>query len=147
MFSYVADADFSGGSMLSMERAAQELYKKTGIKEPLKEIDVIEMYQPFSWAGLMWIEDMGLCKKGEGPKLVWDGVTDLGGELPVNPSGGVVSTNPIGATGLIRSAEAALQIQGKADKRQVPDVNLAIATGFGGCLWTDMLAYGKNKPE
>jgi acetyl-CoA C-acetyltransferase len=147
MYSYVSDADFSQGSMLSMERAAQELFKKVGIKEPLKEIDVIEMYQPFSWAGLIWIEDMGLCKKGEGPGLVWDGVTDLGGALPVNPSGGVVSTNPIGATGLIRCAEAALQIQGKAGERQVPDVNLAIATGFGGCLWTDMLAYGKKKPE
>jgi acetyl-CoA C-acetyltransferase len=147
MYSYVSDADFSQGSMLSMERAAKELFKKVGIKEPLKEIDVIEMYQPFSWAGLIWIEDMGLCKKGEGPRLVWDGVTDLGGALPVNPSGGVVSTNPIGATGLIRCAEAALQIQGKAGQRQVPDVNLAIATGFGGCLWTDILAYGKKKPE
>ena len=147
MFSYVSDADFSGGSLFSMERAALDLYKKVGIKEPLKEIDVIEMYQPFSWAGLIWTEDMGLCKKGEGPKLVWDGVTDQGGALPINLSGGVVSTNPIGATGLIRCAEVALQIQGKAGERQVPDVNLGIATGFGGCLWTDMLAYGRKKPE
>jgi len=147
MFSYIGDAESERGSMLSMERASAELYKKLGIREPRKEIDVIEMYQPFSWAGLIWIEDMGLCKKGEGPRLVWDGVTDLGGEIPVNPSGGVVATNPIGATGLIRCAEAALQIMGKAGDRQVPDVNLAVATGFGGCAWTDMLAYGKNKPK
>ncbi len=147
MYSYVSDADFFGGSLFSMERAARELYKKVGIKEPLKEIDVIEMYQPFSWAGLIWIEDMGLCEKGGGPKLVWDGVTDLGGELPINPSGGVVSTNCIGATGLIRAAEVALQIQGKAEQRQVPDVNLGVSTGFGGCLWTDTIAYGKKKPE
>ncbi len=147
MSSYIGDADFEEGSLFSMERASKELYKKMGIKEPRKEIDVIEMYQPFSWAGLIWTEDMGLCKKGEGPKLVWDGATDLGGDLPINPSGGVVSTNPIGATGLIRCAEVALQIQGKAGERQVPDVNLGVGTGFGGCGWTDMLAYGKKKPE
>lgn len=134
-------------SLRSMVEASQELWKKLGLREPLKEVDVIELYQPYSWAGLIWIEDMGLCKKGEGPRLLWDGVTDLGGELPINPSGGVVSTNPIGATGLIRCAEVALQIQGKAGERQVPDVELGVATGFGGCYWTDMLAFGKKKPQ
>jgi len=134
-------------SLLSMVEASKELWKKLGVREPLKEVDVVELYQPYSWAGLMWIEDMGLCKKGEGPKLVWDGVTDMGGELPINPSGGVVATNPIGATGLIRCAEVVLQIQGKAGARQVPDVKLGVATGFGGNWWTDMLAFGKKKPD
>ncbi len=134
-------------SLESMVEASKELWQKLGVKEPLKEVDVIELYQPYSWAGIIWIEDMGLCGKGDGPKLLWDGVTDMGGELPINPSGGVVATNPIGATGLIRCAEAALQIQGKAEDRQVPDAELAISTGFGGCYWTDMIAYGKNKPE
>ena len=46
----------------------------------------------------------------------------------------------------IRAAEVALQIQGKAGERQVPDVNLGVSTGFGGCLWTDTMAYGKKKP-
>lgn len=134
-------------SLASMCEASRELWRKLGIREPLKEVDVIELYQPYSWAGLIWIEDMGLCKKGEGPKLVWDGVTDMGGELPMNPSGGVVATNPIGATGLIRCAEVALQVQGKAGPRQVPDARLGVATGFDGCYWTDMIALGKNKPE
>ena len=138
---------YQTGTLESMVEASKELYRKTGIKEPLKELDVVELYQPFSWAGMMWIEDMGLCKKGEGPRLVWDGVTDMGGELPFNPSGGVLCANPIGATGLIRQAEAVLQIQGKADKRQVPDVNLALATGFGGNWWTDMVLYSKQKPK
>jgi len=133
-------------SLLSMVEASKELWGKLGIKEPLKEVDVLEMYQPYSWAGLIWIEDMGLCKKGEAPKLIWDGVTDMGGELPINPSGGVCCTNPIGATGLIRAAEVVLQIQGKADKRQVPDVKLGVSTGFGGNWWTDLLAFGKKKP-
>jgi acetyl-CoA C-acetyltransferase len=131
----------------SMVEASAELWHKLGVKEPLKELDVVELYQPFSWAGLIWMEDLGICKKGEAAQLVWDGVTDMGGELPFNPSGSVVATNPIGATGLIRCAEIALQIQGKAGDRQVPDVNFALATGFGGCYWTDLVAFGSKKPE
>ena len=133
-------------SLKSMVEASREMWRLLGVKEPLKEIDVVELYQPSSWAGIIWIEDMGLCKKGEGPGLVWDGVTDMTGELPFNPSGGVVSTNPIGATGLIRCAEVALQVQGKAGKRQVLDVNIGVSTGFGGCYWTDMIALGREKP-
>jgi acetyl-CoA C-acetyltransferase len=71
----------------------------------------------------------------------------MDGELPVNPSGGVMSSNPIGATGLIRVGEAALQIMGRAGTRQVPKyVKLALATGFGGCMWADVLLLGKKKP-
>ena len=134
-------------SLLSMVEASNEIWGKLGVKEPLKEVDVIELYQPYSWAGMSWIEDMGLCKKGEAPRLIWDGVTDMGGELPINPSGGVICSNPIGATGLIRCAEVVLQIQGKAEGRQVPDVKLGVSTGFGGNWWTDMIALGKKKPS
>jgi len=145
--SYSRFSDVMGQTgMLSLTTAAKELWAKTGIKEPLKEIDVVEMYQPYSWGGLIWFEDMGFCKKGEGPKYIWGGVTDMGSECPFNPSGGVVSTNPIGATGLIRCAEIAHQIQGKAGDRQVADVELALATGFGGCFWSDLILYSKNKP-
>jgi acetyl-CoA C-acetyltransferase len=145
--SYSRFADVMGQTgMLSLTVAAKELWRKTGIREPLKEIDVVELYQPYSWAGLIWIEDLGFCKKGEGPKLIWDGVTDMGGECPFNPSGGVLSSNPIGATGLIRCAEIAHQIQGKAGARQVPDVQLGLATGFGGCWWSDLILFSKKKP-
>ena len=71
----------------------------------------------------------------------------MGGELPINPSGGVLSSNPIGATGLQRVAECALQIMGKAEKRQVDGAKLALATGFGGCFWSDVMAIGAKKPE
>jgi len=144
LYTYLGDADYVG--LKSLRLAGQELYRKVGIKEPLKEIDVMELYLPYSFAGLSWIEELGLCKYGEGPRLLWDGVTDLGGELPINPSGGVISCNPIGATGLIRCAEAALQVMGKADKRQVPDVKIALSSGFGGCWWSDLLMYGAEKP-
>ncbi len=146
--SYSRFADIKGQSgMRSLTRAAEELWHKTGIKEPLKEIDVVELYQPYSWGGMKWIEDLQFCGRGEAPQLIWDGVTDMGGECPFNPSGGVISTNPIGASGLIRCAEISLQIAGKAGKRQVPDVELALATGFGGCFWSDCILYSKKKPE
>jgi acetyl-CoA C-acetyltransferase len=144
-YAYIGDCDW--GRLTSMARCAREIFKKVGIKEPRKEISVIEMYQPYSFAGLIWIEDMGIVGHGEAPQYVWDGNTDMGGELPVNPSGGVIACNPIGATGLIRCAEAAMQVMGKADACQVPDVNFAVSTGFGGCMWTDMLLHGKKKPN
>jgi acetyl-CoA C-acetyltransferase len=66
--------------------------------------------------------------------------------LPVNPSGGVLSTNPIGATAMIRVAEAAIQIMGKAGERQVPDVRTAVSTGFGGSWWSDVMILSRSKP-
>jgi acetyl-CoA C-acetyltransferase len=134
-------------NLVTLEEASKKLYEKLGIKEPLKEFDLMELYFPCSFSGLAWVEDLGLCKRGGGPKLVWDGVTDMGGELPINPSGGVLSSNPIGATGLLRTAEAGLQIMGKADKRQVPDAKMVLVSGFGGCYWSDLLAIGARKPD
>ncbi len=143
-YTYVSDVDFDG--LQSMKEASKEIYTKLDIKEPLKEFDVIEMYLPYSYAGLSWIESLGLCKPGQAPQLAWDGVTDMDGELPINPSGGPICCNPIGATALIRVAEASLQVQAKAEARQVDGVNMALATGFGGCMWTDLIVLGTQKP-
>ncbi|UCD56201.1 MAG: thiolase family protein [Candidatus Hydrogenedentota bacterium] len=144
-YTYLSDVNW--GELDSMAEAAKELWTKTGVKEPRKELDVIELYQPYSFAGIIWIEDMGLVERGTGAEYIWSGATDMGGELPINPSGGVISCNPIGATGLIRCAEAALQVMGKAETRQVPDVKRALSTGFGGCMWTDLILHGKDKPS
>lgn len=144
-YSYLSDTNW--GELDSMAEAAEELWTKTGIKEPRKKLDVIELYQPYSFAGIIWIEDMGVVERGKGAEYIWSGATDMGGELPINPSGGVISCNPIGATGLIRCAEIAVQVMGKAGERQVPDVKLALSTGFGGCMWTDLILHGKNKPS
>jgi acetyl-CoA C-acetyltransferase len=144
-YSYLGDVNW--GVLDSMAESAKELFGKSGIKEPRKEIDVIELYQPYSFAGIIWIEDMGIVERGKGAEYIWSGATDMGGELPINPSGGVIACNPIGATGLIRCAEVALQIMGKADRRQVPDVNLGVSTGFGGCMWSDILLHGRTKPD
>ncbi len=144
-YSYLGDVNW--GELDSMADAASEMFEKCGIKEPGKEIDVIELYQPYSLAGIIWIEDMGIVPRGKGAEFIWSGATDMGGELPINPSGGVIACNPIGATGLIRCAEAAMQVMGRADGHQVPDVNLAVSTGFGGCMWTDIILHGKEKPQ
>jgi acetyl-CoA C-acetyltransferase len=144
-YTYLGDVNW--GELDSIAGASKEIYAKAGIKEPRKEIDVIELYQPYSFAGIIWIEDLGIVGRGKGAEYIWSGATDMGGELPINPSGGVIACNPIGATGLIRCAEAALQVMGKAEARQVPDVNFAVSTGFGGCMWTDMLLHGKRKPD
>jgi len=144
-FTFLGDCAL--GTLLSLEDAAEALYPRIGITEPLKQFDVMELYLPTSFAGVQWIEALRLCPKGGGPELVNSGATDMGGQCPINPSGGVLSSNPIGATGLLRVAEGALQIMGRADKRQVPDAKMALVSGFGGCNWSDLMALGAKKPD
>jgi len=122
----------------SLERAAREAYEMAGITDPFKQFDVAELYIPASTAGVTWMEALGLCGEGGGPGLIRSGVTEMGRELPINPSGGVLATNPIGATGLLRIGEAALQVMGKAEEKQVEGAEVAVATGFGGCFWSDV---------
>ncbi len=144
-YSWFGDVDQRTG-LESLERAAREAYAAAGIKNPAEDFDVAELYLPYSYAGLKWIESLGFCGPGQGPQFIWDGHTDMGGKIPVNPSGGVMSTNCIGATALLRVAEAAIQVMGKGGARQVPDVKTALATGFGGCWWSDVVILGKEKP-
>jgi acetyl-CoA C-acetyltransferase len=112
--------------------AARTAYKLAGIKNPRKELDVAEVYNPFTFQELLFYECFNFCGKGEALKLVKDGVVTRSGELPCDPSGGVLCTNPIGATALVRVAEAAMQITGKAGKHQIPDAETALAHGMGG---------------
>jgi len=127
--------------------AAEAVYAQAGITDPRRQLDVAEIYEPFSWIEVMWYENLGFCGQGEGWKLLRDGVTDLGGELPVNPSGGVLSTNPIGASGLLRMAEAALQVMGEAGEHQVPGARLALGHAYGGgSQFFAMMVFGKEPP-
>ena len=128
--------------------AAERLYKRNGITDPRKQIDVIEIYDPSAWWGLDWLSDFMLCDGDEHLKMVEEDDICIDGEIPVNPSGGVQASNPIGATALVRVAEAAMQVRGTAGGHQVPKpVNRAVATGFGGTLWTVMMLLSKEKPE
>ena len=115
------------------QACAADVYKQAGITDPLKEIDCAEVYVPFSWYEPMWLENLGFAAEGEGWKLTLDGTTSLdeGGACPWNCSGGVLSSNPIGASGMIRFAEAALQVRGMANN-QVPNAKTALGHAYGG---------------
>jgi acetyl-CoA C-acetyltransferase len=113
--------------------AAAKAYRMAGIDNPRRQISVVEPYDPFSMAEIGLYESLGFCKDPrEATKMVEDGFAEMTGEVPFSPSGGVLCSNPIGATALVRVAEAALQIMGKAEKRQVPDAKVALAMGAGG---------------
>jgi len=112
--------------------AAAALWRAAGITSPRDQIDAAEIYVPFSWFEPMWLENLGFAAEGEGWKLTESGVTELDGDLPVNPSGGVLSTNPIGASGMIRFAEAALQVRGRAGEHQVEGARRALGHAYGG---------------
>ena len=116
----------------SAVEASREAYKMAGITNPRKDLDVAEVYNPFTYQEMLFYECFGFCEFGEAPDLVLKGVFDRDGELPCDPSGGVLCTNPIGATGLIRTAEAALQVMGQAGDHQVPGAKLALAHAMGG---------------
>jgi acetyl-CoA C-acetyltransferase len=131
-------------NLRTLRSATEEAYKIAEIKDPLRDFDVAELYEPCTFAELSWYEATAFCGPGEGGKLMDSGATQMDGELPVNPSGGVLSTNCIGATAMIRVAEAAIQVMGRGGKRQVPKVNRAIATGFGGSWWSDVMILSKT---
>jgi acetyl-CoA C-acetyltransferase len=111
---------------------AADLYGQVGITDPLSQIDVAEIYVPFSWYEPMWLENLGFAAEGTGWKLTEDDVTKLGGDLPINPSGGVLCTNPIGASGMLRFAEAALQVRDQAGEHQVDGARVALGHAYGG---------------
>jgi acetyl-CoA C-acetyltransferase len=108
---------------------------------------VAEIYVPFSWYEPMWMENLGFAADGEGWKMTDDGSTSFTGDLPINPSGGVLSSNPIGASGMIRFAEAALQVRGMAGEHQVDGARTALGHAYGGgSQFFAMWVVGAAKP-
>lgn len=110
---------------------ADDVYKQAGITNPREQIDMAELYVPFSWHEPIWLEAHGIAEEGQGWKMVEDGSTEIGGSFPVNCSGGVLSSNPIGASGLLRFAEAANQVRGNAGAIQVDGAKVALAMAYG----------------
>ncbi len=127
--------------------AAASLWKQAGIVDPLTEIDCAEIYVPFSWFEPMWIENLGFAPEGEGWKLTEAGDTEIDGRLPINMSGGVLSSNPIGASGMLRFAEAALQVRGEAGEHQVDGARRALGHAYGGgSQFFAMWVVGAERP-
>jgi acetyl-CoA C-acetyltransferase len=111
---------------------AAAVYRQAGVTNPRKDIDTAEVYVPFSWYEPMWMENLGFAELNEGWKMTLDGTTAFEGDLPINPSGGVLSSNPIGASGMLRFAEAAMQVRGAAGEHQVDGAKLALGHAYGG---------------
>ena len=111
---------------------AHDVYRQAGITDPRRQIDVAELYVPFSWYEPMWLEGHDIASAGEGWKMTDRGDTEITGSFPVNPSGGVLSSNPIGASGMLRLAEAALQVRGQAGEHQVDGARVALGQAYGG---------------
>jgi acetyl-CoA C-acetyltransferase len=103
-----------------------------GIRNPMKQIDVAEISEEYSYQEPLWMEGLGFCGRGEGGRLVDSGVTKMDGKLPVNPSGGMLSGNPTCVAGIARVAEAVLQLRGEAGDRQVKNAQVALAHGVTG---------------
>lgn len=132
--SFLGDRNLLNGSL---PKAAERAYQMAGVRDPSNEIDMAEICDISSFHEILWMEQLGFCPPGKGADLVKDGVTAMHGKLPVNPSGGLFGANPYVARGLIRIAEAAMQLKGEAGDRQVLDVSRALAHsvhGLGGQL-------------
>ncbi len=127
--------------------AAAALWAEAGITDPMSEVDVAEIYVPFSWFEPMWLENLGFAPEGEGWKVTEKGETAIGGRLPCNPSGGVLSSNPIGASGMLRFSEAAKQVMGRAGDYQVDGARRALGHAYGGgSQYFSMWLVGSEKP-
>ena len=113
--------------------AAQKAYKMAGIGP--EEVRVVEVHDATAPAELIVYEELGLCRVGEGGKMIDDGVTKLGGRVPVNPSGGLLAKgHPVGATGVAQISEIFWQLRGEAGKRQVPGARVGLTENGGGVL-------------
>ncbi len=124
------------GSSIEAGKAA---YRMAKIKNPVKALDFAEMHDAFTSAEIMSYEAFGFCKPGDGGRLIDEGVTEMEGSLPVNPSGGLIGCgHAVGATGVMQVGEAFLQVTGQAGKRQVKGARKGLVQSIGGpaTSWT-----------
>jgi acetyl-CoA C-acetyltransferase len=127
---YLGDRDLADCD--SLVTAVKRAYVMAGIADPVREIDVAEISEEYSYQELLWTEGLGFCERGEGGRFMERGVSDMQGELPINPSGGVLAGNPLQVAGAARVVEAVTQLRGEAGERQVEGAKIALAHGFTG---------------
>jgi len=136
---FLGDRDLANPKAL--RDAAQRAYLMAGIVNPRNEIDVAEIYDAFSYMEPLWLEGLGMCEPGAGGVLTESGATGMHGDLPVNPSGGVLSAHAVLVAGLARLIESSLQVRGEAGSHQIDGVKTALAHGINGacgqshCVW------------
>ena len=118
-------------SLKAARLAGQCAYKMAGL-EP-KDLDVAEVHDCFTIAEILAYEDLGLCNSGKGGNMIDEGTTEIGGKIPVNPSGGLKSKgHPVGATGTAQAYEIYLQLTGQAEKRQIKGAEIGLSHNVGG---------------
>jgi len=142
---YVAAAALQSGTYESTrniavneieKRASRQAYEWAGIGP--EDLDFAEVHDCFTIAEIVRTENLGFCKEGEGGRLAEEGVTALGGKLPVNPSGGLLCKgHPIGATGVAQVAELVWQLREEAGERQVKGAKVGLAHCSGGFIAQD----------
>jgi acetyl-CoA C-acetyltransferase len=111
--------------------AARKAYKMAGLTS--KDINAVEVHDCFSINGLLAVEDLGFVEKGKAGSFVEDGMTEIDGQIPVNPSGGLKARgHPLGATGIAQAAEIVWQLRGEAGKRQVNNIEVGMTHNIGG---------------
>jgi len=124
-------------------RAGQEAYQQAGLGP--KDIDVALVHDCFSISELIHYEDLGFCEKGDAKDMIEKGETEIGGRIPVNPCGGLLSKgHPVGATGLAQVCEVAWQLRGEADERQVEGAEVGLTHTLGGTSHSEGVACGVN---
>jgi acetyl-CoA acetyltransferase len=112
-------------------RAAQTAYQMASLGP--EDLNVVEVHDAFTISEIIHYEGLGLCRPGEGGRLLDDGATELTGRVPVNPSGGLLSKgHPVGASGVAQVVEIIWQLRGDAGKRQVKDARVGLAQIMGG---------------
>ena len=110
--------------------AAERLWERSGMRAA--DLDVAQVYDGFSWLALCWLEDLGICAKGEGGPFFAEGKASLGGHLPVNTHGGSLSGGRL--HGISHVIECVEQLRGTCGERQVPRAEVGVVTAGGGTM-------------
>jgi len=127
----------------ALERAAQAAYRMAGVTA--RDVDVAEVHDCFAIAELIAYEELGFCPKGEAGRFVAAGRSDYGGDVVVNPRGGLIGCgHPLGATGVAQAAEVFAQLRGEAGARQVPDATLGLTHNNSGMGEHVVMLYGRE---
>jgi len=114
-------------------KTANIAYKMAGVGP--EDIDLVELHDAFANEEILRYEELGLCKQGDGVRLVRDKETWVGGRIPVNPSGGLLSLgHPLSASGVRNIAEIVLHLREQAGERQTPNAKIGLAHMLGGTL-------------